>query len=99
MSHALEHEVHDLTVEACALSLYAEYCAIQRKAAVYPLNNPSIHQPHPVARGLQCSTALQSSTVYSYSALYNIQPLHHPSGLYGLKGGGTACTRFTSVRP
>jgi hypothetical protein len=45
---------------------------------VYSCRTP-LHHTHTVPRRLQSSTAIQPSTVYSYSALYSIQPLHHPS--------------------
>ena len=38
-----------------------------------------LHQPYPVTRRLQSSTAIQPSTLYSSTALYSIQPLQHPS--------------------
>ena len=40
-----------------------------------------LHQPYPVTRRLQSSTAIQPSTLYSSTALYSIQPLQHPSAL------------------
>eukprot|EP00966_Prymnesium_polylepis_P283663 6553541-Prymnesium_polylepis.1 len=60
----------------CALSLYA--IQLQRKAAVYPLYNPSTSPSpcHAQAAELYSSTAL--NIIQLYSALQK-QPLHHPS--------------------
>eukprot|EP00966_Prymnesium_polylepis_P290647 6712982-Prymnesium_polylepis.1 len=82
-AHALEHAVHDLTVE------HVRFRCMQywREKLLYTPSTTTLHQPHPVTRGLQSSTALQSSTVFSFqhsstvlysiqlSALYSKQPL------------------------
>ena len=53
-----------------------QYC---REKLLYTPSTTPLHQPYVVPRGLQSSTAIQPSTVYSYTALYSIQPLQHPS--------------------
>eukprot|EP00966_Prymnesium_polylepis_P213131 4936528-Prymnesium_polylepis.1 len=67
MSHALEHEVPGSLKSMCAFAV----CNTVRKAAVYPLYNPSTsHSPCPA----------QAAELYSSATLYSIQPLQHPSG-------------------
>jgi hypothetical protein len=55
-----------------------QYC---REKLLYTPSTTPLHQPYPVTRGLKSSTAIQPSTVNSSTALYSIQPLHHPSDL------------------
>eukprot|EP00966_Prymnesium_polylepis_P314157 7260061-Prymnesium_polylepis.1 len=85
MSHALEHEVHDLTVEhVCATAVCNRFRCIcntvEKSCCIPPLHNPSTSASCRRAgcRALQLFR-FQPSTVYSYTALDSMQPLHHPS--------------------
>jgi hypothetical protein len=61
-----------------------QYC---REKLLYTPSTTPLHQPYPVTRGLKSSPAIQPSTVYSSTALYSIQPLHHPSGFAAFSCG------------
>ena len=53
---------------------HGHFCCIHRYTRTRVASRPS--------RAIQLYSAIQRYTLYSYTSLYTIQPLQHPSGMY-----------------